>query len=271
MKQSSPTVIRAPIIAIMIFQLAALFARAFLEVRLMDSGEPKPFAQDLSYLVVPPILIILMYPVLRQHWPFLRSLLRRQDLTLRLILLSVLLGATLRMTFWGGLISLTSFGVLRNTDPDAIVGPAISFGCPDPGVLTLSFLVASLLIPVTEELLNRGLILQTLIHKGRFVGIVLSSALFAIAHDPQAILVAFVGGLFIGVQMINCKTLWGPVITHATYNAVATVDWECMSVQWNPLVPTSAMTGAGLIATALAFVGTLFCVLLVLQKGHRGA
>lgn len=270
MPLSVPSV-RAPIVAIMIFQVAALFARAFLEIRLIDSGEPQPFAQDLSYLVVPPILIILMFPILRRHGSYLRSLLRRQDLTVRLIAASVLLGFALRMSFWGGLISFVSFGVLRNTDANAVVGPVISFGCPDPGILALSLVVVSFLIPVTEEIIHRGLILQSLLHRGKILAIVLSSALFAIAHDPQAIVVAFIGGLFIGVQMINCRTLWGPLVTHATYNAVVILDSECLRVQWIPIDTTPAMLGTGLIATALAVVGISFSICLVLQKEHRGA
>ena len=269
--RSSVPSVRAPILAIMIFQVAALFVRAFLEIRLIDGGEPPPFAHDLSYLVVPPILIILMYPILRRHGSYLRALLRRQDLTIRLIAVSVLLGFTLRMSFWGGLISFVSFGVLRNTDPNAVVGPVISFGCPDPGILALSFVVVSLLIPVTEEIIHRGLILQSLLHRGKILAIVLSSALFAIAHDPQAITVAFLGGLFLGVQMINSRALWGPLITHATYNALAVLDWECMSTQWNPVDTTSAMVGTGLVATALAAVAISFSIFLVLQKAHRGA
>ncbi len=270
MRSSVPPV-RAPILAIMIFQVAALFARAFLETRLIDSGEPQPFAQDLSYLVVPPILIILMYSILRRNGSYLRSLLRRQDLTIRLSAASVLLGFTLRMSYWSGLISFVSFGVLRNTDPNAVVGPAISFGCPDPGILALSLVVVSFLIPVTEEIIHRGLILQSLLHRGKILAIVLSSALFAIAHDPQAIAVAFLGGLFLGVQMINYKTLWATLVTHATYNAMAILDSECVSTQWNPIDTTSAMVGTGLVAAALVVMGIALSIVLVQRNGHRGA
>ncbi len=269
--RSSVPSVRAPIVAIMIFQVAALFARAFLEIRLIDSGEPQPFAQDLSYLVVPPILIILMYPILRRHGSYLRSLLRRQDLTVRLIATSVLLGFALRMSFWGGLISFVSFGVLRNTDPNAVVGPVISFGCPDADVLALSFLVMSFLVPTIEEIGNRGLILQSLLRRGRLFALMLSSVLFALMHDPQAIAVAFLVGLFLGTQMINCKTLWGPLITHATYNAVAILSWECVRVQWNPIDTKSAVMGTGSIAAALAVVGIALSIILVQRNGHRGA
>ena len=267
MKHLSEHIVRAPILAIMIFQVAALFTRAFLETSLIDSGQPEPFAQDLSYLVVPPIMIILMYPVLRQHGPYLLSLLRRQDLTIRLVVLSVLLGITLRMTYWGGLI----FGVIRNSNLNAVVGPAFTFGCPDPGVLALSFLVVSLLVPLIEETINRGLILQSLMHRGRFFALVLSSILFAIIHDPQSIVLAFLVGLFLAVQMIKCKTLWASLITHATFNAVVVLDWECVSTQWNPVVTTPSIIGAGLIATTLAAVGTSFSIFLVTKNGHRDA
>ncbi len=270
-KLASQAILRAPIVTIMLFQVAALLARAYLETRLIAGGELTPIAKDLSYLVVPPILIILMYPILRQHGPFLLSLLRRQDLTFRLITISVLLGFTLRMTYWGGLISLVSFGGLRNTHPNAVIGPAISFGCPDPGVLALSLVAMSFLIPATEEIINRGLILNSLIQRRRILAIVLSSALFAILHDPQAIAVAFIGGLFLSVQMINCRTLWGPVITHASYNAMAVFDWGCVSAQWNPVETTPVMIGSGLIATALAVVGTSLGIFLVLRKDHRDA
>jgi membrane protease YdiL (CAAX protease family) len=258
-------------VAIVIFQVAALFARAFLEIRLIDSGEPPPFAQDLSYLVVPPILIILMYAILRRHGSYLRALLRRQDLTVRLIAASVLLGFALRISFWGGLISFISFGVLRNTDPNAVVGPVISFGCPDSDVLALSFLVMSFLVPMIEEIINRGLILQTLLRRGRLFALILSSVLFALMHDPHAIAVAFLMGLFLGVQMINCKTLWGPLITHATYNAMAILGWECVRAQWNPIESTPAVMGTGSIAAALAVMGIALSIIVVQRNEHRGA
>jgi len=270
MKQSSEPILRAPIIAIVIFELAALFVRAYFEVRLIDGGESKAFAQDLSYLVVPPILAVLMYPIFRKHRPFLRSLLRPRDLTLRIVVLSVLLGITLRVTYWGGLISLISFGALRNTDPDAVVGPIISFGCPATGVIALGFLVVSLLIPVIEEVINRGLIFHALIHHGTIPAIVVSSLLFALVHDPQAIALAFAFGAILCVQFLNYKTLWATMITHASYNGMTVFDWKCMSAKWNPQETTPNTIGIGLIAAALALVGTALSIVLVIRKRHRG-
>jgi membrane protease YdiL (CAAX protease family) len=263
MKHSAQFAIRAPILAIMIFQVAALFVRAFLEVHLIETGEPEPYAQDLSYLVVPPLLAILMYPVLRQHKAFLLSLMRRRDVTIRLVAISILLGLTLRLSFWGGLISFTSFGILRSSDPTSIVGPVVSFGCPEPGILALSFLVTSFLIPVTEEAVNRGLILPSLLKRGRIVAVIVSSVLFAVMHDPQAILIAFLIGLCLGMQMLNTNSLWAPTITHATYNGMAVLDWECVSGQWNPVERTPELSGLGLIGSALLFVSVSFSIFLV--------
>lgn len=269
-KQSEP-VLRAPIVAILIFEVAGLLARALLQVRLIDGGEPKPFAQDLSYLVVPPILLVLMYPILRQHGCYLMSLLRREDLTIRLAVLSILLGVTLRLSYWGGLISLVSFGVLRNSDPDAVVGPVISIACPEPQVLALSFLVVSFLIPITEEVINRGLILQSLMHRGKALAVLLSSALFAVMHDPQAIMITFLVGLFLAVQAISYKTLWATLITHATYNTAAVVDWDCISIYWNPVETTPSMIGGGLVAIGLTIGALLFSVVLAVTYEHRDA
>ena len=99
----------------------------------------------------------------------------------------------------------------------------------------------------------------------------MAAALFAIAHDPQAIAVAFLGGLFLGVQMINYKTLWATLVTHATYNAMAILDSECVSTQWNPIDTRSAMVGTGLVAAALVVVGIALSIVLVQRNGHRGA
>jgi membrane protease YdiL (CAAX protease family) len=259
--------LRAPILAILVIEFAVLVARAFLETRLIDGGLPN--ARDLSYLVVPPLLIVLMYPILRQHGQFLLSLLRRQDLTLRLIVLSVTLGITLRIAYWGGLISVVSFGVLHNDDPDAVIGPVIRIGCPEANILALSFLIGVILTPLIEETINRGLILQSLIHRGKILAIASSSFLFAIAHNPQAMLLAFLIGLFLAAQLINHKTLWAPIITHASYNAVSILDWECMSTQWNPLVPTPSMTAIGLIAATLTAFAVSFSAFTLLKNGHR--
>jgi membrane protease YdiL (CAAX protease family) len=258
--------LRVPIVAIVIIEVAAQIARAFLEVRLLDSGEPKPFAQDLSYLVVPPIMIVLMFPILRQHGAFLLSLLRRQDLTVRLIMMSVLLGLTLRITYWGGLISLVSFGVLRNADPNAVIGPEFWFDCPEPATLALSFLVISFLTPIIEEVTNRGLILPALLHRGRFPAVVISSVLFALTHDSQAITLIFVMGLFLGLQIIKMGTLWAPMITHATYNAMTILDWECLQGKWNPIEATPAITYTGLIALSLAIASFSLSIYLVVRK-----
>ena len=257
--------------AILIFQVAALFARAYVEIRLIEGGNSRPFAHDLSYLLVPPILLALMYPILRQHWQFLLSLLRRQDLTLRLVVLSVLLGITLKMTYWSGLISLVSFGAIRNSDPNAVVGPEMAFGCPEPMVLSLSILVVAFLTPIVEEVINRGLILNSLVHRGKIRALLVSSLLFAIMHAPQAMALAFFAGIFFALQMFNYKTLWATMITHATYNVLTVMHWEFMSTQWNPVTTTPSMVGTGLLASALAIVGLLFSIFFVRRNKHRDA
>jgi membrane protease YdiL (CAAX protease family) len=175
------------------------------------------------------------------------------------------------MTYWGGLISLVSFGAIRNSDPDAIVGPEISFGCPEPMLLGLSILVVAFLIPIVEEVINRGLILNSLLYRGKIRAVLVSSILFAIMHAPQAMVLAFFAGIFLAVQMFNYRTLWATMITHATYNAMTVLDSECMSTQWNPTTTTPSTIATGLLASALAIVGLLFSIFLVQTYKHRDA
>ena len=78
--------VRAPIIAILVITTAALLARSFLRVRLQEQGIDTDFAKDLSYLVVPIILGILLFPILRDNKTFLIVLFRRKRLTIRLVL-----------------------------------------------------------------------------------------------------------------------------------------------------------------------------------------
>ena len=59
-------VFQVSIVAIMLFQVAALFTRSRLELSLVAGGVQEAVAKDLSYLVVPPILLVLMFPYLKR-------------------------------------------------------------------------------------------------------------------------------------------------------------------------------------------------------------
>jgi len=260
------TVFRVSIGAIMTFQICALFARSALDASLVGNGTDPAVANDLSYLIVPPILAVLMYPCLKQHRHVLAGLLATRHLGLRLCCFAVLLGILLRVTWWSVLTVLIWMGLVRSGEPDAIVGPHFAFDCPPPSVLGLSLFIMAILIPLIEEVINRGFLLHALLAKGALVSVVVSSCLFAIMHRPESYIPAFVIGIFLGVQCLSSRTLWAPILTHAAYNAAATFHWDCFQIIWNPPEGDPALAAAGRIAAPVAVAGILICCVLVSKK-----
>lgn len=264
-------VFEVSVIAIMIFQVAALFARSMLELSLMDDGYSRAVAEDLSYLVVPPILLLLMFPYLKRCKEPLLSLFRRNDLTVRLVVFAVLLGLSLRLTYWATLTVLIALGVVRNPDPDAMVGPILGFQCPPPGILLLSIVVMAVLIPVIEEVVNRGFILHRLLPMGRVVSVAATAILFAVLHKPGTYPVAFVVGVILAIQTLNFRSLWGAVIAHAAFNAAAVLDWECFRIVWNPPVSDPALIRLAAFSAPVALLSISLAVLLASEKAAGAA
>lgn len=257
---------RVSVLAIMVFQTCALFTRSALDISLVRNGIDPSVANDLSYLVVPPILLVLLFPYLRQHRTFLLGLLRPARLSLRLCCASLLLGLVMRTTYWAGLTVLMWAGVLRSDDPGAIPGPFFGFGCPPLAVLTLSLLVMSVLVPMVEEIVNRGFVLHALLPKGVATSALASACLFALVHKPGSYPIALVTGLFLAAQMLNSRTLWAPLIAHAAYNAAAVIQWDCFQIIWNPAAGDRNLAAAGKVAIPVAVVGICLSCWLVSRK-----
>jgi membrane protease YdiL (CAAX protease family) len=255
--------------AILIFEIAALFARSAFETYLVHGGSEPRVAHHVSYLVVPPILLVLLYPYLRRCRDSLSSLLRPADRTVRVLVLSILLGLTMRITYWAVLTVLVWCGFAGTRDPGAFVGPLLGFDCPSPPILLLSLTVMALLTPLTEEVINRGFFLHALLPRGTMPAMVLSAALFAIMHDPHSYLTAFAIGLLLGLQALNYRTLWAPILAHGTYNAAAILDWDCLRIVWNPPADDPKLAIAAGVAAPIALAGTGAALLLAGKKAAR--
>lgn len=258
---------RVSLTAIVLFQVAALFARSMLDLRLRRGGMDAAVANDLSYLVVPPILLVLMLPYLRRCKDSLGRLFDRRRLTLRVVACSVALGLTLRLMWWASTTFLIGIGAFRNEDPEAVVGPIIGFGCPPPAVLMLSFAVMAMLVPVTEELVHRGYVLYAALPFGRHVAVIGSAAFFALMHPVASYAATFAGGLALAMQALNYRALWGPIVTHATYNAAAVVDWDCFSLIWNPSPDDPLLLNLAWLSIPTMVAGGWLVTLLVQDKG----
>jgi membrane protease YdiL (CAAX protease family) len=258
--------LRFPLFAILVFETAALIARSYLEVHLRDSGYGLDYAADLSYLVVPPILLLLGFPVLKKHGHLVLDLFRLRDLSPRVIGIGIVLGITMRCAFWGGLIAMTSFGIWIGDVELPAIGPYFSWHCPQPWPMALGIVVAVLLIPPIEEMINRGLFLHRLLHRGKPFAVLLSSVLFAVYHDPQTIYIAFPIGIFLAVATLNSRALWISTLAHASCNLMGQFDWRCLNGRWNPIEVTPVMTSVGAMATTLLLVSLLLAGLLVSKR-----
>lgn len=270
---SSVPSIRLPrrvLIAVIVIMTFALIARSWLQLELEARGIDRDFASDVAFLVMPPILLLMLAPVLRGQLGFLAGLFQRQQLTLRLVLTAVAVGVLMRLTWWSKLVAGGSFGILRNNDPLAVIGPAFVFECPAPVVLGLGLLVMAVLVPLTEEILHRGVIQSALVHRGPVVAIGVSAVVFTAFHTPSSYAFVFLFGIVLGIQFWCARTLWATLITHATYNALIQFDWRCLQGQWNPPAAELPLTGPGIAATGLG-VASLAAVLWLVTRGRSGA
>ena len=270
MESTSTDSIRAPILAILLFQTFALISRSFLQNELVADGTSATYAKNLSYLIVPPILCLTMYSILREHREFLCNRFSLRPLSVQTIAVAISIGILLRIAFWGHLIAFAAFGIYRDDDPTAVTGPLVSFSCPPAQYLMLHMLVLAILIPLIEEMINRGFLLYTLLNKSRLIAIVLSSILFAIFHKPGTMAFAFIIGLYFAVYTLNTGSLWLPAVAHATFNALIALDWLCLQIIWNPNSVSPKLAAVGSLAAILLVSALLAVKVLVCQKRAPG-
>lgn len=271
MQEPARPVFHVSIIAICLFQVAALFSRSMLDLRLQRNGINPAVGNDLSYLVVPPILLVLMFPYLRRCRGALSELFSPRLLTLRVIACSVALGLTLRLLWWASTTFLIGIGFFREDGHDAIVDPVIGFHCPRLSVLALSLFVMAVVIPITEESVHRGFILHGALRYGRRTAIVGSAALFALMHVVDSYAATFVAGLIFALQALNYRALWGPVIAHATYNAATVIDWDCFRIVWDPLPSDPVLVYLTWASIPLMLAGIRATVFLIDEKAAGAA
>ena len=91
--------------------------------------------------------------------------------------------------------------------------------------LILTFISICILTPISEELLFRGYILDSInrIH-GKWPAILLSSLLFGLFHfDPYIIGMAAIGGVIYGWIRIRTGSLIPGIVAHAMWNTMALI------------------------------------------------
>lgn len=264
------TKVRASVTVIVLFMLAAFFARSWYQIQMHQAGFNKSFAYDVSFFGMLPIVLVLMWPVMRSHVAAMRWWFRRPQSWGRLIAYSVLLGVTLRTIFWAFHTAGTAFGWFYDPSVPTVATPQFSFSCPAAPFLILNFLVMAILTPIFEEFMHRGLILQALLPRGHTLAIILSALIFGLMHKPGSIVMAFLIGLVLALLTLNLRALWGPIFVHGTYNFAAIVDWDCVHPRWYPAESTPQLLVVGSVSAVVLLLGVAL-VLRLLRYAKAGA
>ena len=267
MSSRPPT--RLHVTAVLLALTAALFARALLQIKLREAGTDPQFAADLSYLVVPPILALLLFPVLTANKEAIREQFKLSRLKPRLILGAIAIGVLLRVGWWSHLVAFVSLGIYRNGDPNAVIGPALSFQCPPVYVLVTGLIVMAVLVPTIEELINRGIVQSALYQYGPGLAVGGSAVVFTVFHPFDSWAFVFLAGLVFGTQFWITRSLWSSLLTHATFNGLIQLDWRCLHGQWNPPTSDIPLVLPASIALALLFTCVASIAFLLLRM-HRG-
>jgi membrane protease YdiL (CAAX protease family) len=254
--------------AVMAAVTAALFGRSWLQMRLLEDGLQREYAADLSYLVFPPIFLLLALPVFYEDRAFLVRQFRPRDLSLSMIWRALAIGFLVRILWWAALVAGIAFGVYQNENPRAVVGPLFSFQCPPANVMVLGFLVMAVLVPTFEELSHRAYVQSAMRHHGPFIAIAASAGIFAVFHPPSSWLFTFFAGVIFGIQYWNSGTLWPSLITHATVNGLIQIDWRCLHGIWNPPVSELPLWRTGIVATSILLFASISIFILTVKSGE---
>jgi membrane protease YdiL (CAAX protease family) len=93
------------------------------------------------------------------------------------------------------------------------------------GPIVIYVLTVLVLIPIVEEVLFRGVLLQALSSRWpHSISVVLSSLVFAVYHPTSSWVFAGSVGLILGVAMLRSKSILVPIGLHAFFNLVALVQ-----------------------------------------------
>ena len=242
---------RMSIPLLMLFQVSALAVRELVRLKLTETGINSEVAQHCSTLIGFGVLGVLIWPLLRGRTTAALGIFRKPRSWWALVTCSLGIGLALRLGSWAFLVASRSFDFFGSGNTPQAIGPLLSWTCPPmPGVLS-GVAVMAILTPTIEEFINRGLILDSLKNYARLIQIVASALLFAVLHVFENIPNAFVFGVIAAVQMQSCRTLWGPLISHATYNLLATLDQHCLMVLWIPQT-SSATRGTAITLLGIA-------------------
>ena len=162
----------------------------------------------------------------------------------------------------GGLIWLIAVQIV--VEPLSLLLPRVEQGS---GQGFWAIVTAVVFAPVFEELLFRGLVLESLLRRHRrLLSVVVSSVIFAVVHfQPSVMFAAFVSGLVLGTIYLHTNSIFSTIILHSINNAIAysliTLDLEHYSYY--------QILGGGSTYYAVYGVSFVICVIATIETWRR--
>lgn len=242
---------RRTFLAILLSLVLALLLQARLALDLAASGRDADHALALARLMTLPPLLTAVLWLLRDRRRLLCARLGPAGLTARIVCTGMATGVLMRAAGWSQVTASGAFGVLEA----ARDAPARAFGigvdCPAFEVMAAAVATWLVVVPLTEEIVHRGVVQSYLAGHGKRVAIGGSTLVFALMHEPGTWpWVALMGSLF-ALQYWNARTLWLPVITHASYDGLIPLDELCLRLSWNPPDAELPLLAVGVPAAAV--------------------
>ncbi len=255
--------------AVLLILVAGLFLQAWiastLEARLGD----RDHATNVGRLIALPLIFLAAWLVVRHRPRILSRLFAVQRFDLPLLVSALLLGLAIRIFWWAQSTVQVAFGLHVESSTHAEGYFSLGYACPAASIVAIAAVVWLLLVPVTEEFVHRGLLLNAFAGRGAVTAIGLSALLFAVVHPLQNVAFVFLFGIVFGLQYWRSGSLLAPVVTHATYDGLQIVDWVCLRIVWRPAADELPLWGAGLTALAVAVLALATIVVLLWQTGRR--
>jgi membrane protease YdiL (CAAX protease family) len=225
--------------------IAAMFAGGAVAPRL-GLGLRGQIAFGTLLLGVPAVAALLVRP---SAW---RAALGPAVIDRRMAALAALLGAAL----WVGSIGLMEMQALlsppspKYLDAFRAIHRALAPVGPLDSLVSLA--VIAVLPGLCEELVVRGVLLPALVRPLGIAGAVAGSAfLFAAMHaDPYRFLFTLTVGLVLGAARLRTGSLWPPVFSHVTLNALTFAIAPLVDDPSQPYEPQPALGLACLVAGA---------------------
>lgn len=197
------------------FVLQLLAAMTGLLVREPWSGAGTYPVYQLVVMVVSQLALLALYCYLAQRWGFLtwqKGLFNRKILLLLLLAFLVKWGLDALGLFW-----LEQLGKETTANQEALQEQMASLP------VLFIMLNGGLLAPFAEELAYRGLLQDRLLVRWPLLGLVLSSLIFALGHNPSDLpswLIYGGAGLIYGGLYLKTKNLIYPLVLHVFGNVL---------------------------------------------------